>query len=252
LVHKPLEPEAKYLKHFKEKLKGRSDIGNDEIKVLAMIKSLDDNVGELTAYLKELGIEDNTIVLFASDNGHYKTKNHIFTKPYRGYKGQTYEGGIRVPLIFKWKNHIPAGTVSKEPVIHVDFYPTLLALTGSKKPENYILDGEDLSPVLLHPGTKTKRDALVWEYTNYARYKPKTKTFASEWVNVIQKDGFKLTEVVEDGSYYMFNLNKDPYETKNIIKDYPEIAEKLKARLEKWKKDTGYEPPRPNPAFIGR
>jgi len=217
-----------------------------------MIKSLDNNVGELMDYLKKLGIEDNTIVVFTSDNGHYKTHNRIFTLPYKGYKGQTYEGGIRVPYIFKWKGKIKPGSVSKEPIIHVDLYPTLLGLTGSKKPENYILDGEDITPILLGKKEKTDRDALIWQYTNYARYNTKKKKFASEWVNVIQKDGFKLTEVVEDGSYYMFNLNEDPYETTEIIKKFPKKAEELKKRLEQWKKETGSEKPRKNPDFIGK
>ncbi len=252
LVHKPLETKPEYLKHFRKKYKGKDKLDDDEIKVLAMIKSLDDGVGELTDYVKSLGIEDNTIIVFTSDNGHYKTKNRIFTLPYRGFKGQTYEGGIRVPYIFKWKNHIPEGTVSTEPIIHVDIYPTVLGLTGSKKPENYTLDGEDITNILLHPTAKSKRDALVWEYTNYARYNKRKKTFASEWVNVIQMDGFKLTEVVENDSYYMFNLNDDPYETKDVINDYPKEASKLKARLEKWKKETGYEPPKKNPKYIGK
>ncbi len=252
LVHKPLEPKPEYLKYFEEKYKDSIHISHKEIMVLAMIKSLDDSVGELINYLDKLGIEDNTIVVFTSDNGHYKTDNLIFTRPYRGYKGQTYEGGIRVPLIFRWTHHIPNASVSKEPVIHVDLYPTLLGLTGCKKPINYILDGEDLTPVLLHPGTKTKRNALIWEYTNYAHYNPKKKKFKSEWVNVIQKDGFKMTEVVEDGSYYLFNLNNDPYETKEVSKKYPQVMKRLKIRLEQWKKNTGYEPPRNNPAFIGK
>ena len=252
LVHKPLEPKPEYLKYFEEKYGKNKNISKKELKVLAMIKSLDESVGQLLDYIKNLGIEEQTIIVFASDNGHYKTDNLIFTKPYRGYKGQTYEGGIRVPYIFKWKNHIKPKTVSKEPIIHVDIYPTLLGLTKSKFPKNYILDGEDLTPVLLDPSRKTKRDALVWEYTNYARYNPRKKTFASQWVNVIQMDGFKLTEVVEDGSYYMFNLNKDPYETEDIISNYPVEAEKLKARLEKWKKDTAYEAPKKNPDYIGK
>ncbi len=251
LVHKPLEPKQKYYKEFTEKYKNDTGFGDKELKVLAMIKSLDESVGHLLDYIKKLGIEDNTIVVFASDNGHYKTKNNIFNQPYRGYKGQTYEGGIRVPYIFKWKNHIPANTVSGEPIIHIDIYPTLLGLTKSKFPENYILDGEDLTPVLLDPSRKTKRDALVWEYTNYARYNPKKKTFASQWVNVIQMDGFKLTEVVETNEYYMFNLNEDPHETTNILGKYPNIAGKLRRRLEKWKKETGYDPPKKNPDFTG-
>lgn len=251
LVHKPLEPKPEYLKYFKEKLKGNANVSEKEIKVLAMIKSLDESVGQLTDYINDLGIERNTIIVFVSDNGHYKTENRIFTLPYRGYKGNTYEGGIRVPYIFKWKGKIKPNTVSTEPVIHIDIYPTLLGLTNSKLPENYTIDGEDLTPVLLDSGKKTKRDALVWEYTNYARYNPRKKTFASQWVNVIQMDGFKLTEVVEDGTYYMFNLNDDPYETKEIIAKYPKEANKLKTRLEQWKKETGYEPPKRNPEYLG-
>lgn len=251
LVHKPLEPKPEYLKYFKEKLKNNPSIGSDEIKVLAMIKSLDENVGQLLNTLEDLGISDNTIVVFASDNGHYHTETNLFTQPYRGYKGQTYEGGIRVPYIFKWPGHIKQNSNSKEPIIHVDLYPTLINLTHSELSGNYVLDGEDLSPILLGKSSKTKRDALIWEYTNYSGYNPKKHTFRSEWVNVIQKDGFKLTEVVENGLYYMFNLNNDPFETKDIYQDYPKEAATLKARLEQWKKETGYQRPMQNPDYIG-
>ena len=184
LVHKPLVPKAEYLKHFKEKLKGNKKVGDDEVKVLAMIKSLDESVGQLIQALKDLNLEDDTIIVFTSDNGHYKTESDIFNQPYRGVKGETLEGGIRVPYIFKWKNKIKAGSISKEPIIHVDIYPTILGLTQSNQPQNYILDGEDLSPILLGESTETVRDALVWEYTNYARWNEKKQEFASSWVNV--------------------------------------------------------------------
>ena len=250
LVHKPLEPKAEYLAHFKQKLKGNPDVGPNEVKVLAMIKSLDDSVGQLLEVLNNLGLEDDTIIVFASDNGHYKTESNIFNQPYAGVKGQTLEGGIRVPYIFKWKNKIEAGSTSKEPIIHVDIYPTLLGLTNTSNPENYILDGEDLSAILLTKAKKTNRDALVWEYTNYARWNEKKKSFASEWVNVIQMDGFKLTEVIESKTYYLYNLNNDPYETKEVLVKYPEEVEKLKAHLEQWKIQTGYEQPKSNPNHL--
>ncbi|MDY7396793.1 sulfatase [Aureibaculum sp. 2210JD6-5] len=249
LVHKPLEPKPEYLAHFKNKLKGNSDVGKDEIKVLAMIKSLDDSVGELLKALNDLGLEDDTIIVFTSDNGHYKTESNIFNQPYRGVKGQTLEGGIRVPYIFKWKNKIKAGSTSKEPIIHVDIYPTLLGLTNTSTPKNYVLDGEDISPILFGNASKTKRDALIWEYTNYARYNEKSKTFASEWVNVIQMNGFKMTEVIESDKYYLYNLNEDPYETKEISTENPQLITQLKNRLERWKETTGYELPKPNPDY---
>ncbi|QOD61998.1 sulfatase [Polaribacter haliotis] len=249
LVHKPLQPKAEYLAHFKNKLKGNKDVGKDEVKVLAMIKSLDDSVGQLLQALKDLGLEDDTIIVFTSDNGHYKTESNIFNQPYKGVKGETFEGGIRVPYIFKWKNKIKAGSTSTEPIIHVDIYPTILGLTNTAKPTNYILDGEDISSVLLGKNSATKRDALVWEYTNYARWSDKKNEFASEWVNVIQMDGYKMTEVVESDRYYLYNLKNDPYETKEISKENPQIISKMKKRLEEWKIDTGYEKPKANPDF---
>jgi len=252
LVHKPLEPKKEYLDHFNALYKGKSKLDKEEIQVLAMIKSLDESVGQLMDVVEKLGIEDNTIIVFTSDNGHYKTKGtNMFAKPYSGNKGQTLEGGIRVPYIFKWKGHITPKTVSTEPIIHVDLYPTLIGLSGNNTVDGYILDGENLTPILLDSKKKTNRDALIWEYTNYANYNVKKGTFASQWVNVIQMDGYKLTEVIETGEYYMYNLNKDPYETKEVIKNFPKQAEKMKKSLEEWKKDTGYVGPIPNPDYKG-
>ncbi|APY08236.1 hypothetical protein BWZ20_07940 [Winogradskyella sp. J14-2] len=250
LVHKPLEPKAEYLAYFKNKLKNNSIVGKDEIKVLAMIKSLDESVGQLLKTLNDLGLEDDTIIVFTSDNGHYKTESNIFNQPYKGVKGQTLEGGIRVPYIFKWKNKIKAGSRSNEPIIHVDIYPTLLGLTNTSKPKDYVLDGEDISPVLLGITSETKRDALVWQYTNYARWNEKRQEFASSWVNVIQMDGFKMTEDVETNNFTLYNLNNDPYETKEVSNNYPAEIDKLKARLQQWKTETGYEKPQLNPDYI--
>ncbi len=251
LVHKPLQPKKKYFDYLNKKYKGKG-FHKEEISVLAMIMSLDENVGQLLQGLKDNGIEDNTIVVFVSDNGHYKTKgSNMFAKPYQGNKGQTLEGGIRVPYIFKWPNHIKPGSVCKEPIIHMDLYPTFLGLTNSPKPD-YILDGEDLSPILLGKTKREKRDVLVWEYTNYARWNSQTKTFHSEWVNVIQKDGFKMTEYIEDDHYVLYDLNKDPYETTDIASKNPKKIKELRAELEKWKKTHEYEGPTLNPDFKGK
>jgi arylsulfatase A-like enzyme len=249
LVHAPLEPKPTYLKKFQEKLKNNKDVGPKEIKVLAMLKSLDDSVGQLMKALCDLGLENNTILIFTSDNGHYKTESNIFNQPYRGAKGQTLEGGIRVPYLFKWKNKIKSNSASKEPIIHVDIYPTLLGLTQSEFPKDYILDGEDLSPLLLGKSTAAKRDALVWEYTNYANYNIKKKTFASKWVNVIQMEGYKMTEDVDTKTYTLFNLKNDPYEEHEIASSHPEVLQQLKNRLELWKKETEYEGPKVNPNY---
>ena len=246
LVHKPLEPKPEYLQHFQKKYDGNKEISKEDLEVLAMIKSLDENVGQLIKAIQDLNIEKETIVIFVSDNGHYKTDGELFNKPYRGFKGQTFEGGIRVPYIFKWTGKIAENSKSEQPIIHVDLYPTIAGLTNSQLDEEYILDGENLSPILLGEAEETKREALIWEYTNYARYNENLDEFASSWVNVIQKDGFKMTEDVEKGKYQLYNLNKDRYENEEVSEKYPEKIEELKKALEDWKVDTQYEKPRLN------
>ncbi len=252
LVHKPLEPKPEYLQHFRDKCGDEKIFSEEDMAVLAMIKSLDDNVGQVLDAIMELGIEQETIVLFVSDNGHYKTESELFNKPYRGFKGQTYEGGIRVPYIFKWPGKIAAGSRSSEPIIHMDIYPTLLGLTGSQPVPGHVIDGEDFSPVLLGKRNAMKRDYLVWQYTNYARYNPKQQSFASKWVNVIQQDGYKMTEDVETGKYFLYDLNADPYETNEISARDPEKVLELVKSLNAWKAETGAKAPRPNPDYTGK
>ena len=248
LVHKPLEPKQEYLNYFQEKYK--TELDEEIIQVLAMIKSLDESVGQLMQAVKALNIEEETIIIFASDNGHYKIDGNFFNQPYRRYKGSTFEGGIRVPYIFKWKNKMATKVSCNEPIIHIDLYPTILGLTQSTAPQDHILDGEDLSPILLGKKTATKRDALIWQYTNYSRYNPRKDTWNSKWVNVIQSEGFKMTEDVETNTYTLFDLTKDPYEKKEIASEFPQKVKELQRKLATWKKATGSESPKLNPNFI--
>ena len=249
LVHKPLEPEPHHLAHFKA-IHGDT-LDTEVIQVLAMIKGLDERVGELVAAVKELDIEKETIIIFTSDNGHYKTADNFFNQPYREYKGSTLEGGIRVPYVFKWKGKIEEGSKSTEPIIHVDLYPTILALTNTKQAKDYPLDGEDISPILFNKKEETKERELVWQYTNYSGYNLKRKDWRSSWVNVIQADGYKMTEDVETGTYFLYDLNNDPYETTEIAEKMLEKVKELRVKLENWKVKTGSETPRLNPDFSG-
>ena len=249
LVHKPLEPEPHHLAHFNA-IHGDT-LNTEVIQILAMIKGLDERVGELVAAVKELNIEKETIIIFTSDNGHYKTADNFFNQPYREYKGSTLEGGIRVPYVFKWKGKIEEGSKSTEPIIHVDLYPTILALTNTEQAKDYPLDGEDISPILLGKKEETKERELVWQYTNYSGYNLKRKDWRSSWVNVIQADGYKMTEDVEKGTYFLYDLNNDPYEMTEIAEKMPEKVKELRVKLEDWKVKTGSETPRLNPDFSG-
>ncbi|WP_044103731.1 sulfatase [Neolewinella persica] len=250
LVHKPLEPKPGILAYFKKKHGDK--LSMETLQVLAMIKSLDESVGQLLAALEELGVVENTLVAFVSDNGHYKTNDAIFNRPYRGNKGETLEGGIRVPYIFRMPGRIPAATKNAAPILHIDLYPTLLDMAGIDRPTEQVLDGESLVPLLEGQRVDTKREALIWQYTNYAGYNAKWGNFRSSWVNVIQSEGYKLTEDVETGKYTLFNLKTDPYEEREIAASNPEIIARLTARLASWKQHTGAETPRNNSEYSGK
>lgn len=251
LVHAPFQPKEKYVNHFSKQFKGTAYDHKNVIEVVSMIKSLDDSVGELLQALKELDLEDNTIVVFTSDNGHYKVKgNNLFALPYRGNKGDAWEGGIRVPYIFKWKGKIAANSSSTLPTIHVVLYPTFLELTGLEAPKNHILDGKSIKNTLLGTQEKTDKKPLIWFYTNYSGFNSKTKKFISKWTNVIQEDGYKLLEDVDSGTFELYDLKNDPSETKNIYKANSKRAIALQQKLEHWKKETKLPAPIPNPEYI--
>ena len=250
LVHAPFHPKEKYVTHFKKKYKGTAYDHTKVIAVLSMIKSLDDSVGELLTALKELGIDDNTLIIFTSDNGHYKVKeNNLFSLPYKGNKGDIWEGGIRVPYIFKWKDKIKQKSSSTTPIIHVDLYPTLVDLLDLSIPSHHILDGKSLKPELFDLQPTKKEKPLFWCYTNYGGFNPKTNQFTSTWENVIQYKGFKLIETVETSTYKLYNLETDPLEKKNIYDPNHDRSKKLIALLEDWKKETKLPEPQINPEY---
>jgi len=251
LVHAPFQPKEKYVKHFSAKLKNTEYDHKRIIDILSMIKSLDDSVGDLMGALKKMGLEENTIVVFTSDNGHYRVKeNNMFALPYKGNKGEMWEGGIRVPYIFKWKDKISKNSTTTIPTINVDLYPTLAELANLKLPEKHILDGKSLKNVLLNTTAETENKAMIWFYTNYSGFNSKTKEFTSKWTNVIQENGYKLMEDVDSGTYLLFDLNNDPLETTNIFKKDFYIAQNLITKLNTWKNQTLLPDPRPNTEYF--
>src|SRR5205085_8869768 len=133
----------------------------------AMITRLDEDVGKLMQKLKELKIDDNTLVFFTSDNGPHSeggVKAEFFQSsgPLRGIKRDMYEGGIRVPMIARWPGKIKAGTVSDQVWAFWDFLPTAADLAGAKAPDG--LDGISVAPTLLGRGEQKQHEALYWEF----------------------------------------------------------------------------------------
>ena len=166
LVHAPFHPKKKYVDYFSKKLKGTDYDHKHVIEVVSMLKSLDDSVGELLKALNDLGLEENTLIVFTSDNGHYKVKgNNLFALPYKGNKGDPWEGGIRVPYIFKWKGKIAPNTVSDLPTIHVDLYPHFCRTNGPKNLQRpYTRWKKPKKHFIRHPGNYRRRTSNLVLY----------------------------------------------------------------------------------------
>ena len=246
----PIEAKKEDIKHFEAKL--RPGMNHQNAVYAAMIKSFDESVGRVLAHLKEHGLEKNTIVVFASDNGGYiGTDKQSGQKvpvtnnmPLRSGKGSCYEGGIRVPLMI----HVPGlsadGTECHEPVVVMDLVPTLLKNTGTALPEGVKLDGMDLSPLLKDPGATLQRDALYWHYPHY--YETTTP------VGAVRMRDWKLLEYSQDNHVELYNLKDDLGEKKDLAKDMPEKAEELRKRLHEWRTEVDAAMPTRNPDFKGK
>ena len=253
LIHAPFEARPDYVERFRKKLKGvnlfrkgKKDPMETLPVVLAMTKMLDDFVGELLAKLDALGVAENTVVLFTSDNGSY---DRNLVGGYRGRKGDTYDGGMRVPYFFRWPGKIAAGSVCQERIIGVDVYPTLLGLSGVPKPPPSLhpLDGEDLTPLLLGKREKLPPRAVYCFYPKYAQFREKSGKWQFSWRNVVYDGDWKLIEYPEYGEYELFDLTNDPKETENLAAKRPERRETMTHKLHDWLKRIGAPPPESNP-----
>ena len=249
LVHRPLEAKPEYFAHFKEKLRNTDlkDKHADEMPTIAaMTKMLDDCVGTLLTKISDLGLEQNTIVLFTSDNGAYNTD---LTGPHRGHKGDTYEGGLKVPYIFKWPNRIEPGGKCHERIIGVDVYPTLLSLAGIQPPQSYPLDGVDLAPLLTGEMDELPHRQVFCFYPKYAAFKQQSKRWTFSWRNVIYDGEFKLIEYPEYDEYELFHLGHDLREENNLAEKNEAQRISLTGELHRWLKEINAPTLQSNPGY---
>lgn len=238
-VHAPHQAKPELI----EKFKGKPGVGgHNDPTYAAMIASVDESVGRVTKALDDLGLAGNTIVIFATDNGGvggYRREGIergageiTDNAPLRSGKGSLYEGGTRVPFIVRWPGQVPAGTECKTPTVHVDLYPTLLALSGAKTPE-HPLDGESLLPLWRDPAGKLTRDAIYQHFPGYLGAGP--GFWRTTPVSLVQKGDWKLMEFLEDGHLELYNLNDDLSEKTNLAEKDPERAEALHGQLVAWR-----------------
>lgn len=193
-----------------------------------VLAELDRQIGRFMQGLKDLGIDQNTIVIFTGDNGPAPDFDGHRTNDFRGQKGTLYEGGIRMPFIIRWPNHIPVGVKNDKSVVcMVDLFPSLCKIAGAEIPANYPLDGIDMSDVITGQSDRERTTPLFWEFgkTKADRVSPHIAVREGEWKLLVNADGSR-TE--------LYNMTTDFNEKHNVASANPAITERLKKAAIDW------------------
>ncbi|MCZ6598462.1 MAG: sulfatase, partial [Planctomycetota bacterium] len=239
-VHTPIEGKPELVEKYRAKRERHPEARHAlNAGYAAMVQSLDESVGRILGKLDELGLAENTVVIFTSDNGGVEgiTDN----APLRAAKGQLYEGGIRAPLIVRWPARVEPGTVSHEPVTGADLYPTVLEVAGVEReaPADGC-DGVSIVPLLDDPEASLRREALYWHYPHY--HTPQRPPSGA-----VRAGRYKLLEFYEDGRLELYDLASDVGETTNLAEEKPELAKELRSKLHAWLDSVGAQRTQPNP-----
>ena len=249
-VHTPIEGKPEVVEKYQHKIASESPGNHVNPHMAAMVESMDENVGRVLARIEDLGLRDRTIVVFTSDNGGFIGRCKLnpdlqvtSNAPLRSGKGSCYEGGIRVPMMIRGPNTM-ANYECSEMVYTCDLYPTLLALAGVSDRIEQRLDGIDLSLLLTNRNASLERDTLYFHYPHY--YSTTTP------VSAIREGDWKLLEYFEDGRLELYNLGNDLGETEDLSLSRQRLANRLREKLDGWRKIVDAQLPEPNPDIVDR
>lgn len=203
----------------------------------ASVSDLDHQIGRLIKKLDELGLADNTLIAFSSDNGpeDFDIRNAVHsgigsTGPFRGRKRSLYEGGIRMPFIVRWANHVPAGSVDNTSIVAgVDWLATICRLAGVKLPDGLSLDGEDMSSALLDK-PKQRAKPLMWQW----RFRIFGDTTNRSPMLAIRDGKWKLLMNPDRSRMELYDIPADPTELDNVADQNADVVKRLSERLLKW------------------
>lgn len=238
-VHTPIQAAPRHHERYMDKLESLSPSAEpyitegvdgvtkriqDNTAYASMVSAMDDNIGRIVSALEEMGLAENTWIIFTSDNGGLST---LFTEgaptangPLRAGKGWCYEGGLRVPLLISGPGISQPGAVVDVPAVSMDYFTTMLSLADVDHDPQ---DGVNLTPLLTGTGSVT-RDVLFWHYPHY---------HGSAWRpgSALREGNWKFIYYYEDGSRELFDLEADPGEQNNLTQRHPELADELEKRL---------------------
>ena len=232
-VHTPMEATDKYLMRF-------THIADKQRRTYAaMLSAMDDGIGRTLAALRAEGLEENTLIFFFNDNGGPTmagtTINGASNAPLRGSKRQTWEGGIRVAFVIRWKGHLPQGKIDARPIIQLDVLPTALAAAGVKPQSQWRLDGVNLLPFLTGMKSGRPHETLYWRLGEHMAIRK------GDWKLVKTKEG-RLNggdpSAFNDlSSAQLYNLTEDIGESRNLAAAYPKKFKELAEDWRRWNKE---------------
>ena len=248
-VHIPLGAMSSKVNKYRERAQEKgSELPNPVY--AAMVEHCDDMVGRILSRVEELGMTDETLILFTSDNGglnrrydYQESADDVVSdlSPLRGEKGDLHEGGVRVPLIIKYPPIVSPGSVCDEPTISYDFYPTLIDLAKGKLPADQTIDGMSLVPLLVDAEAELTREALHWHYPHFHHDRPASSIRERDWKLIEYLDG--------SGDVELFNLRKDLSESNNVASEFRGRTNDLQNKLKKWRQSVVARMPYSNPHY---
>lgn len=236
-VHTPLQAKEDLIEHYRGKL--TPELRHANPTYAAMVHTTDEAVGRVVRAIDDLGLAENTLIIFTSDNGGLTLREVTDNAPLRDGKGSAYEGGVRVPMIVRMPGTVPAGSSCAEPVISNDLYPTILEFVGADgEPDSP--DSESLAPLLRDPEATLGREAIFWHYPHYhpGGATPYSAIRAGDW---------RLIHFFEDDRVELYHLAEDIGESRDLAPEMPEKASELRDRLDSWRDSVDAQLPRPNP-----
>ena len=240
--HTPLEVDRSYWEPYQ-----KAGLNETTARVYGMVSNLDENVGKLMAFLEKLDLLDSTIVIFVGDNGPQQKR---FTAGLQGRKSWTYEGGIRVPFLVQWRGQFQKGAKHDQIAAHIDIMPTLLSLTKTPRPQSLVLDGIDLSDLLLGQKAKLPNRSLFFQVHRGLTPKPyQNSAVVTQDFKLVGYPGtFGDENLMRNAEplLELYDLSVDPEEKHNLIKSQIETAESLRRQYNGWfsmmKQSRNFEP----------
>jgi arylsulfatase A-like enzyme len=207
-------------------------------KFYGMITNIDDNFGRLTAKLDEWKLTDNTLVIFMTDNGT-ATGSRVFNAGMRGAKGSPYQGGTRVPALWRWPNGFAGGRELPQLTAHIDIFPTLAEITGAKVPAEFATQVEGRSLLPLLKDAHANQHSATWDdrvlVTHVGRWEKGKAQQHKYSACSIRNSRFTLVNAGRMGeNWELFDLHADPGESKNVLADHPDVVKELKGQLDAW------------------